>query len=111
MTTKKCCVLKCTEYRCYCCLQLGKLNDRLFGKELSIWFTVRVFRERLSICVLASFHFGFKVEMWNLIVLIPSHCLSIYFNIRNTKFTSKLLKHGHKYVTRIFFSFYRQHSK
>ena len=59
--------------RCYCCLQLEKLNDHLFGKELSIWFTVRVFREHLSICVRASFHFGFEIEMWDLIVLIPSH--------------------------------------
>ena len=36
-------------------LQLGYLNDHLFGKELFIRFTVRVFRERLSnfVCVLS----------------------------------------------------------
>ena len=32
----------------------------MFGKELSIRFTVRVFRERLSICECASFPIGFK---------------------------------------------------
>ena len=47
---------------------------------------MRVFRERLSICacvracvcVCASFPFGFEGDMWDLIVLIPDHCLSIY---------------------------------
>ena len=35
---------------------LSRLNDRLFGKELFIRYSVRVFRERLSIlvCVLLS---------------------------------------------------------
>ena len=36
-----------------------------------------VFRGRLSICVCASFPFGFACGMWDLIVLIPDHCLSI----------------------------------
>ena len=31
--------------------QIGYLNGHLFGKELLIQFTVRVFRERLSMCV------------------------------------------------------------
>ena len=30
------------------------------------------------LCVCASFPFGFEGGMWNLIVLIPDHCLSIY---------------------------------
>ena len=36
--------------RC-CCFQSRKPNDHLFGKELFIRFTVRVFREQLSILV------------------------------------------------------------
>ena len=41
---------------------------------LFIRLTLRVFRERWS-----NFVFGFMDEMWDLIVLIPDHCLSIYF--------------------------------
>ena len=48
-------------------------------EKLFIRFTVRVFRERLSVCVCSSFLFGFKGRMWDLIVLIPDHFLSIYF--------------------------------
>ena len=32
-----------------------QLNEHLFGKELCIRFAVRVFRERLSVCVCVSF--------------------------------------------------------
>ena len=32
-----------------------------------------------EICVCASFPFGFEGGMWDLIVLIPDNCLSIYF--------------------------------
>ena len=35
------------------------LSFQLFAKELFIQFSVRVFRERLSICVYASLLFGF----------------------------------------------------
>ena len=38
-----------------------------------------VFRKRLSIFVCLSFPFGFEGGMWDLIILIPDHCLSIYF--------------------------------
>ena len=41
--------------------------------------TVRVFLDRLSICVCTSFHFDFEGGMWDLIVLVPDHCLSFYF--------------------------------
>ena len=55
-------------------------NDYLFGKELFIRFTVRVFRETfIKLCLCPSFPFGFKGGMWYLILLIPDHCLSIYF--------------------------------
>ena len=40
---------------------------------------MRVFRERVSICVCASFPFDFEGGMWDLIVLIPKHLFSIYF--------------------------------
>ena len=39
------------------------------------------FRERLSICVYASFPFGFEAGMWDLIVLVPDHCPSFYFSV------------------------------
>ena len=39
---------------------------------------MRVSRERLSVCVCSSFSFGSKGGMWDLITLIPDHCLSIY---------------------------------
>ena len=65
-----------------CCFQLGWLNDHLFGKEVFIWFTVRVFRECLSVCVCASFPFGFKGGMWDLIVLVPGHAYLCTFAIK-----------------------------
>ena len=39
---------------------------------------MHVFRDRLSISVDPSVPFGFEGRMWDLIVLIPDHCLSIY---------------------------------
>ena len=50
-----------------------------FGKELFIRFTVRVLCERLSVCVCVSFTFVSEGGMWDLIVLVPDHCLSFYF--------------------------------
>ena len=55
------------------------LNDYLFGKELFIRFTVRVFRECYQFFVCRSFPFGFEGGLWNVIVFIPDHCFSIYF--------------------------------
>ena len=49
------------------------MNDHLFGKELFILFTVVIF------CVCPSFPFGIEGGMWDVNVLIPDHCLSIYF--------------------------------
>ena len=56
------------------------MNDHLFGKELFILFTVPVFRGRWSnfVCVLLSL-FGIEDGVWDVNVLIPDHCLSIYF--------------------------------
>ena len=37
----------------------------------------------MNLYVCASFPFGFKDGMWDLIVLNPDHCLSIYFSCIN----------------------------
>ena len=34
----------------------------------------------VCMCVCASFSFGFEGEMWDLLVLIPDHCLSFSFS-------------------------------
>ena len=34
---------------------------------------------QFSVC--PSFHFGIEGGMWDVIVLIPDHCLSIYFGL------------------------------
>ena len=59
-------------------------NYHLFGKELFIRYTVHVFHVmtvyQFCVCVW-SFSFGFKWgTLWHLIVLLPDHCLSIYFD-------------------------------
>ena len=54
------------------------LNDHLFGKELYIRFTASAFRKLPSIYVFSYFPFGFEGRMWDLIVSVPDHCLSIY---------------------------------
>ena len=56
-----------------------KLNDHLFGKELSVRFTASAFRKLPSIYVFGYFPFGFEGRMWDLIVSVPDHCLSFYF--------------------------------
>ena len=37
-----------------------------------------VFHQRLSICMFASFPFGFEGRMWDSIVLNPNYCRSIH---------------------------------
>ena len=56
-------------------------NEHLFGKELLILFTVFVSRVPISICACAPFPFAFKCGVWDLIALLPEHCLSIYFSL------------------------------
>ena len=55
------------------------LNDHLFGKELFIQFTTSAFRKLPSINVFSYFPFGFEGRMWDLIILVPDHCLTFYF--------------------------------
>ena len=53
--------------------------DHLFGKELFILFTASAFRKLPSIYVFSYFPFGFEGRIWDLIVSVPYHCLSFYF--------------------------------
>ena len=70
----------------------------MLGKELVIRFTVRVLLEHLSIFVLCPFCFGFECGMWDLIILIPDHCLFVYFVhllsdfVNDSTITEKLLQ-------------------
>ena len=55
------------------------MNDHLFGKELFILFAASAFRKLSSIYVFSYFPFGFDGRIWDLIVSVPDHCLSLYF--------------------------------
>ena len=54
---------------------------KVFGKELFIRFTASAFRKLPSIYVFSYFPFGFEGRMWDLIVSVPDHCLSFYFEL------------------------------
>ena len=41
-----------------------------------------------SVCMLHSFPFGIEGGMWDVIVLIPNHCPSIYLDMYNPCFHS-----------------------
>ena len=64
------------------------MNDHLFGKELFIRFTVRVFREFLSnfVCVLL-FLFDIEGGMWDVTLLIPDHAF-LFSSEKNYVFLS-----------------------
>ena len=59
-------------------------------KELFIRFTVRMFRERLSVYVCASFLFGFDGRMWDLFVFVPDSYFSsiLYDNLAFSRLKS-----------------------
>ena len=42
-------------------------------------FAASAFRELSSIYVFSYFPFGFEGRIWDLIVSVPDHCLSFYF--------------------------------
>ena len=48
-------------------------------KELFILFAASAFRKLSSIYVFSYFPFGFEGRIWDLIVSVPDHCLSFYF--------------------------------
>ena len=77
--------------KCHCCFRLGWLNDHLFSKELFIRFTVRVFSGHLSVCVCASFPFGFECGVLDSTVLMLYHCLSFLLCTCTYKITRKYL--------------------
>ena len=41
---------------------------------------MHAFCKLLSVYVLSYFDFGFEVRIWDLIVSVPDHCLSLYFS-------------------------------
>ena len=43
-------------------------------------FFLSAFRKLLSIKVFSYFPFGFEGRMWDLLVSVPDHCLSFYFD-------------------------------
>ena len=47
-------------------------------KELFMRLTLRVFREYYQILCVCPFPYGIEGGMWDVIVFIPGHCLSIY---------------------------------
>ena len=56
------------------------MDDNLFYKELFIRLLLESFvNALLYVCV--SFPFGFEGWMLDVFVLIPDHCLSIYFDL------------------------------
>ena len=46
-----------------------------------IWFAASAFRKLPSIYVFSYVPFGFEGRMWDLIISVPGHCLSIYFDL------------------------------
>ena len=58
-----------------------QLNDHLLWEELFIRITAIAFRKLLSVYVFSYFPFGFEGRMWDLIVSVPDHCFSFYFEI------------------------------
>ena len=67
-------------------VNLRQLNDHLSGKELFIRFTARAFRKLLSIYVFSYFPLGFECRMLDLMVSVPDHCLSFYFNVSKARY-------------------------
>ena len=57
------------------------------GKSCSFGLLCVSFVGICQIFVCHSFHFGIEGRMWVVIVLIPDHCLSIYFSKMKLKQT------------------------
>ena len=53
---------------------LDKMAESKHGKGAS------AFRKLSSIYVFSYFPFGFEGRIWDLIVSVPDHCLTFYFN-------------------------------
>ena len=50
------------------------------GKSCSFCLPRSAFRKLPSINVFSYFPFGFEGRIWDLIVSVPDHCLSFYFD-------------------------------
>ena len=50
------------------------------GKSCSFGLPRVPFRKLPSVYVFSYFPFGFEGRMWDLIVSVPNHCLSFYFD-------------------------------
>ena len=63
-----------------------------FEKSCSIPFNVRVCRERfiINLCVY-FFPFGFEGEIWDLIHLVPDHCLFTLHDILSSSIFPNLI--------------------
>ena len=61
------------------CVHFRYLNDHLVWKELFIRLTASAFRNLLSIYVFSYFPFRFEGRIWDLIVMVPDHCLFFFF--------------------------------
>ena len=67
-----------------------------------IRFTASAFRKLLSIVVFSSFPFGFEGSIWDLIVSVPDHCLSFYFNTKAIFIKPQgLIKHRFQLIFRL----------
>ena len=56
-------------------------------------YCVCVIRKRLSVCMFVSFPFDFENGLWDVIVLIPDHCLSTYFLRYPVNMEHRIKKH------------------
>ena len=83
-----------------------------------IQFTASAFHKLMSIYVFSYFPFDFEGRMWDLIVSVPGHCLSFYFEIlvtetrditlsrqRTTKVLIRLRGCSHFLMARLIFIF------
>ena len=65
------------------------------GKKLFILFAASAFRKLSSIYVFSYFPFGFEGRISDLIVSVPDHCLSFYFDYIRTHHKGKNLPSVH----------------
>lgn len=67
----------------------------------------------LSICMCASFHFGFADEMWDVILLVPDHCRFVYFSVPLEKCSLKMVSYMdfsfQNCLVQWFFNFFPKH--
>ena len=66
------------------------LLKQKFNKNILMDLTY--FRKLLSVYVFSCFPFGFERRMWDLIVSVPDHCLSFYFDGIGSVFPIKILR-------------------